>query len=176
MSLLDWAGNLLRRKPKAKIERMVLASLGLDTLIMHNASTRLCRNFQPGTQISFHMPGREMFRVTAAGHLEFTEDMATPEGKVKARVKAMLDAFAPDVWYTFPLTGGFGNSGTPDILACCWGHFLAVECKAGDNTVTALQQREIDSINAAGGAAIVINERNLETLALQLAAWNPHHD
>jgi len=75
------------------------------------------------------------------------------------------------VWYTFPLTGGFGNSGTPDILACCWGLFLAIECKAGDNTVTALQQREIDSINAAGGVAIVINEHNLETLAVQLAAW-----
>lgn len=96
---------------------------------------------------------------------------ATPEGQVKARVKAMLNAFAPDVWYTMPLTGGFGGSGIPDILACCWGHFLAVECKAGDNTTTALQDREIARIRAAGGEALVINERNLENLAVLLAAW-----
>ena len=100
----------------------------------------------------------------------------TPEAAVKARVKGMLDAFGTDVWYTSPLTAGFGNSGTPDILACCWGHFLAVECKAGNNTVTALQQQEIDRIEAAGGKALVINERNMEVLAMTLAAWNPHHE
>lgn len=88
----------------------------------------------------------------------------------------MLDAFGADVWYTSPLTAGFGNSGTPDILACCWGHFLAVECKAGNNTVTALQQREIDAIVAAGGTAVIINEGNLEVLAVLLAAWNPHNE
>lgn len=100
----------------------------------------------------------------------------TPEAAVKARVKGMLDAFGTDVWYTSPLTAGFGNSGTPDILACCWGHFLAVECKAGNNTVTALQQQEIDRIEAAGGKALVINERNMELLAVTLAAWNPQHE
>ena len=99
----------------------------------------------------------------------------TPEAAVKDRVRKMLDAFAPHIWYTFPLTGGFGNSGTPDILACCWGHFLAVECKAGDNTVTALQQREIDKIVDAGGVALIINEHNIEALAVVLAAWNPEH-
>lgn len=88
----------------------------------------------------------------------------------------MLDAFGTDVWYTSPLTAGFGNSGTPDILACCWGHFLAIECKAGNNTVTALQQQEIDRIEAAGGKALVINERNMEVLAVTLAAWNPHNE
>lgn len=99
----------------------------------------------------------------------------TPEAAVKARVRAMLDAFAPNVWYTFPVTGGYGNSGVPDILACCWGHFLAIECKAGDNTVTALQQREIDNIIAAHGTSIVINEHNLENLTVVLAAWSEQH-
>lgn len=100
----------------------------------------------------------------------------TPEAAVKARVKGMLEAFAPDVWYTMPLTAGFGNSGTPDILACCWGHFLAVECKAGNNTTTALQDREIAAIITAGGKALVINERNLDTLAVTLAAWKGEHE
>ena len=100
----------------------------------------------------------------------------TPEAAVKVRVVEMLKAFAPDVWWSFPLTGGFGNSGTPDILACCWGHFLAIECKAGNNKPTALQQREIDNIITAGGAALVINESNLEVLAVLLAAWNPHNE
>lgn len=98
----------------------------------------------------------------------------TPEAAVKARVKKILDAFAPDVWYTSPLTAGYGSSGTPDFLACCWGHFLAVECKAGNNTVTALQQQEIDRIGAADGTVLIINETNIEALAVQLAAWNPH--
>lgn len=102
-------------------------------------------------------------------------NVATPEGLVKTRVKHMLNAFAPDVYFTMPLTGGFGGSGTPDFLACCWGHFLAVECKAGDNTTTALQDREIARIRAASGEALVINERNLDSLAVLLAAWKGRH-
>jgi len=61
-------------------------------------------------------------------------------------------------------TGGYGNSGVPDIICCLNGHFLAIECKAGKNTTTTLQDINIEAIRQAGGTACVINEDNVETL------------
>lgn len=124
---------------------------------------------------TFYAGSDPVFVVLKDGTVE-PAAMSTPEGKVKKRVRDMFEAFAPNVTYTMPLTGGFGNSGTPDFLACCWGHFLAVECKAGNNTTTALQDREIEKIRTAGGKALVINEHNLEELAITLGAWKEHHD
>lgn len=146
-----------------------------------NASTATAHlDFEPGQTYTLNRAGVPFlaFKEGAPGEGMILEevDHMTPEGKVKKRVKDMLDAFGAGVWYTSPLTAGFGNSGTPDILACCWGHFLAIECKAGNNTVTALQQQEIDRIVAAGGEALVINERNMEVLAVVLAAWNPQNE
>ena len=59
---------------------------------------------------------------------------------------------------------GFGRSGIPDIICCVRGHFLAIECKAGDNKPTALQERELQKINEAGGVSLIINETNLTML------------
>lgn len=84
----------------------------------------------------------------------------TPEKKVKVKVSKILDEYG--VYYFYPATGGFGRSGVPDIVACFKGHFIAIECKAGTNTPTALQVREIDRINTAGGDAVVINETNID--------------
>lgn len=84
----------------------------------------------------------------------------TPEKKVKLKVSKILDEYG--VYYFYPATGGFGRSGVPDIVACFKGHFIAIECKAGTNTPTALQVREIDRINTAGGDAVVINETNID--------------
>lgn len=86
----------------------------------------------------------------------------TPEAKVKARIKALLTARA--VYYAMPMGTGYGKSGVPDFLACCAGRFLAVEAKAGKGTTTALQDRELAAIRAAGGAALVINESNIHEL------------
>jgi Holliday junction resolvase len=86
----------------------------------------------------------------------------TPEGKVKAKVVKLLKARG--VYYFFPATHGYGRSGVPDIICCLRGKFVAVECKAGKNTTTALQDREIDAIRNAGGDVFVINESNLHEL------------
>jgi Holliday junction resolvase len=89
--------------------------------------------------------------------------MATPEAKVKA---ACVKVFkAQGVYYFFPVMNGMGRSGIPDIICCVAGRFLAVECKAGKNTTTALQDRELKAIADAGGVALVINENNLTMLA-----------
>lgn len=86
----------------------------------------------------------------------------TPEGKVKDKVVAVLKQ--EDAYYFFPATHGFGRSGVPDVVACVNGHFLAIECKAGKNKITALQAREIQSIRKANGVAVVVNEENWDML------------
>jgi len=85
----------------------------------------------------------------------------TPEGRIKAKVKALLKKY--DVYHFMPATGGYGRSGVPDIVGCCNGEFFAVECKA-DSTkkLTALQEKELDNICVAGGYPFVVcDERTL---------------
>lgn len=86
----------------------------------------------------------------------------TPEGKVKKAVTKILKDRG--VYYFYPVTGGFGTSGVPDIVACFHGRFIGIECKAGNNQPTALQQKNLDDIEKAGGVSLVINERNVENL------------
>lgn len=90
----------------------------------------------------------------------------TPEGKVKAKVKALLNKY--DIYHFMPATGGYGRSGVPDFICCVRGKFLAIECKAGDARPTALQVREMDRITQAGGVSFVINENLLSTLERNL--------
>jgi hypothetical protein len=98
----------------------------------------------------------------------------TPEGKVKAKVKAILNKH--DIYYFMPATGGYGRSGVPDFICCVSGKFLAVECKAGNNKTTALQDREIGRIRQQGGAALVIDEHLLDYLEGFLTGLNNFDD
>lgn len=86
----------------------------------------------------------------------------TPEGKVKAAVKAYLKDIG--AWSFLPVSNGMGRHGIPDVIVCHQGRFLGVECKApGKRTNTsALQDRELAGITAAGGVAIVVD--NVEQL------------
>jgi Holliday junction resolvase len=86
----------------------------------------------------------------------------TPEKKVKDKVVKLLKQYG--VYYFFPATHGFGRSGVPDVVCCIRGHFLAIECKAGTNKPTALQEKEMADIRNAGGTTFVINELNLTLL------------
>lgn len=88
--------------------------------------------------------------------------MATPESKVKKRVKEILKVIG--AYYVMPVTSGYGNSGAPDFLVCYQGRFIGIECKAGNGRVTALQQKNLDLIDGAGGWTFVINEENVEQL------------
>jgi hypothetical protein len=83
----------------------------------------------------------------------------TPEAKVKAKVKKILDSFG--AYYCMPATHGYGSSGVPDIIGCVKGKFIAIECKAGSNTPTALQIRNLSNIAHADGIALVVNENNI---------------
>jgi Holliday junction resolvase len=84
----------------------------------------------------------------------------TPEGKVKAGVKRILDSLG--CYYFFPQSGAFGRSGIPDIIGCYKGKFFGIECKAGKGTTTALQDKELQKIEDAEGIALLVNEHNIE--------------
>jgi Holliday junction resolvase len=86
----------------------------------------------------------------------------TPEGKVKKKVLQILTEHG--AYYTMPVTGGYGRSGVPDIIACYRGKFLAIECKAGSNKPTALQEKALNDIRTAKGFALVINEDNVDSV------------
>jgi hypothetical protein len=96
---------------------------------------------------------------------------ATPEAKVKSKVVAQLKALG--AYYFFPVTGGYGRSGVPDIIVCYRGRFFALECKAGGGKPTALQALNLKQIADNGGVAVVINETNADTVSALLTE-NPH--
>jgi len=86
----------------------------------------------------------------------------TPESKVKRACVALLQRYG--AYYFYPVTGGYGKSGVPDIVVCYNGLFIGIECKAGTNKPTALQEREMRFIREAGGTTLVIREDNIEEL------------
>lgn len=82
----------------------------------------------------------------------------TPEGKVKAAVRAWLKARG--IWYYQPVQNGMGQVGIPDFI-CCWnGRLLAIETKAPGkkSQTTANQDRVLQEINSHGGVAVVVDD------------------
>lgn len=49
----------------------------------------------------------------------------------------------------------YSTSGTPDILACINGYFVAIEVKAQDGVVSALQLEKLNQVRRAGGFGYV---------------------
>lgn len=91
---------------------------------------------------------------------------STPEGKVKTAVKKVLDEL--HIYHFSPFMAGMGRAGIPDIICCVNGRFVGIECKAGANVTTALQNRELAAIHAAGGFAFVARETNIDELKERL--------
>lgn len=87
---------------------------------------------------------------------------ATPEVKVKNKIKAILKEHG--VYYAMPIGTGYGNAGVPDFLCCVDGIFLAIEAKANGGMPTALQEKNLRDIEAAGGVTCVLNEDNVSAL------------
>ena len=84
----------------------------------------------------------------------------TPEAKVKKVVVRQLKLLG--AYYFYPVTGGYGASGVPDIVGCYKGKFFGIECKAGSNKPTPLQRKNLTDIELAGGIAVVVNEKNMD--------------
>lgn len=89
---------------------------------------------------------------------------ATPESKVKKKVVEILKQHK--AYYFYPVTGGYGSSGVPDIVACLNGRFVGIEVKAdlSKRGPTELQKKNLRLIDEAGGVALVIDAHNLDHL------------
>ena len=94
----------------------------------------------------------------------------TPEGLVKDKVDKIL--YELKAYSCKPVSGGYGASGVPDILACYQGRFFGIECKANGNKPTALQRHNLAQIEAAGGVALVIDENSVEYLKSTILEWS----
>jgi Holliday junction resolvase len=92
----------------------------------------------------------------------------TPEKKVKTAVVKILKTEYPFVYLFYPVAGGFGSAGIPDIVGCYLGRFFAIECKAGKGKTTALQDKNIAQIREADGRVMVVNEDNLQDVRTML--------
>ena len=90
----------------------------------------------------------------------------TPEAKVKKIVVKQLKELG--AYYFFPATGGYGKSGVPDIVGCYRGRFFGIECKAGKNKPTALQEKNLTDISIAGGISMVVNEENMDDVMVEI--------
>lgn len=90
---------------------------------------------------------------------------ATPEGRVKAQVKKLLESVG--AYYFMPVSNGMGRVGIPDFIVCYRGRYYALETKAPGkrHNTTPNQKRELAAIIAAGGVALVVdNVKQLEGL------------
>lgn len=96
----------------------------------------------------------------------------TPEKKVKNKAVKHLKELG--CYYFYPVTGGYGGSGVPDICGCCNGRFFGIECKAGKKKPTPLQEKNLQEIIEAGGIAVVVNEENVDQVRDYLLGKNPN--
>ena len=95
--------------------------------------------------------------------------MATPEGKVKDKIKALLKKYG--AYYTMPVMSGMATNGTPDFAVCHQGRYLAIEAKADESGApTELQWVRLREVEKAGGDTMVIHAGNLAVLDNYLQA------
>lgn len=91
--------------------------------------------------------------------------MATPEGKVKEKVKAVLRKH--NAYWHCPVQNGMGSPSL-DFVCCIAGYYFAIETKAGNKRPTPRQELTIQQMQLAGAKTFVINE--VEGLA-ELDEW-----
>lgn len=93
---------------------------------------------------------------------------ATPESKVKDRIRLALDAVGAR-WVS-PIGSGYGKSDQCDFIACLRGRYIEIEAKATrHDEPTALQWDALRATMMAGGIALVIHADNLLVLHETLA-------
>ena len=68
------------------------------------------------------------------------------------------------IWHVKYFANGFTKSGIPDILACCNGHFLAIEVKAENGKPSQLQIYNIEKIRESGGYAVIVKPSQFDEL------------
>ena len=97
--------------------------------------------------------------------------MATPEGKVKDKVKRLLKKY--DCYQFWPVQSGYGAP-TLDCLGCCNGFFFGIETKAPGKHPTPRQRLTMEDMESAHGKVFVIGEKLVDGIYSglgELEAW-----
>jgi len=94
----------------------------------------------------------------------------TNEGDVKKQIKKLLNQHGWFWW--MPPANGFGRTGISDFNALRGGVFLAIEAKFGTNKPTVMQVGFLESVASEDGMAFVVNEKNLDALAVWLERFD----
>src|SRR5215475_8150452 len=83
--------------------------------------------------------------------------MSTPEGKIKRKIKVILDTYREyGIYYFMPVPGGFGRSSL-DYLGFLCGFGFAIEAKREGGKPTERQEGVIEKIRASGTPVFVID-------------------
>ena len=92
---------------------------------------------------------------------------ATPEAKVKDKIKAYLKTLA-DCFFFSPIGGPFTQAGIPDIVVCLKGKFVGIEVKAPGKVknTTKSQNYVLECIRNSGGVSFVAD--SVDTVKTQL--------
>jgi len=91
----------------------------------------------------------------------------TPEGKVKAKVKKILNDVG--ALHFSPFMAGMGSAGVSDIICLYKGRFIAIECKADEKKLpTELQKKFLQKVVAWGGIGLIIHKDNIDLLQTTL--------
>ena len=94
--------------------------------------------------------------------------MATPEGRVKEKLRRLLNGYT-GVYTYWPVPMGYGRT-TLDVLGCYRGQFFSVETKADGKKPTLRQTTELEGIEAAMGRSFVIAGTDSPVFE-ELRAW-----
>lgn len=86
--------------------------------------------------------------------------MTTPEGKVKAKIRAFLKSRGERCWYCQPIGSAYSGGGIPDIVGVYRRVGFAIEVKAPgkEGNTTPLQEMALARVQAAGGVAFVASD------------------
>lgn len=86
--------------------------------------------------------------------------MAGPEKTFENKVKAYIRAIGG---YAVKYHGNaYSTNGTPDLLCCIGGHFVALEIKAENGHPTRLQEWTVRQIRQAGGISMILYPKDWE--------------
>lgn len=75
------------------------------------------------------------------------------EKHIETKIKGYLDSLG--AYYIKTHGSVYSRAGTPDIIACINGRFIAIEVKRPGGVVSPLQRANLKMIEQAGGVAFV---------------------
>lgn len=90
------------------------------------------------------------------------------EKRYETKIKRLLNSLG--AYYVKQFGCGFTAAGTPDLLCCLNGRFVAIEVKADDGRPSALQIHNIQKIRESGGIALIAYPKDFDALSALLNA------